>query len=138
MAHEDFVRLSTAKPIGKLQYRDMKIKKFQKPRNGAETQTWLPQVARVITAARRHYPICASMVKRPDRTKKYRHNRIQTRPAHQCYPRTRLRYHLPTNPYKYPYLRHVMFVESIRLTNQIIIGHYVSTSINFKNVRINH
>ena len=31
-----------------------------------------------------------------------------------------------------------MFVESIRLTNQIIIGHYVSTSINFKNVRINH
>ena len=37
MAHEDLVRLSIAKPIGKLQYRDMKRKKDKKPRNGAES-----------------------------------------------------------------------------------------------------
>ena len=101
-------------------YREIAIsrhekKKRQKTQKRSRILDSATTVAQVITATRRHYPICASMVKRPDRTKKYRHNRIQTRPPHQCYPRRRLRYHLPTNPYKYPYLRHVMYVESIRL-----------------------
>ena len=45
-AHEDFVCLSFAKPIGKLQYRDMK--KTKNRNGGRNLDSVLPQVARVI------------------------------------------------------------------------------------------